>query len=577
MLEILEEARREAPASSTSSSRRGTSSSPTARRAAGRSRSIPRRPTCSRTRPGRPAPEGRRPRPGRLPRLDRARGLLPGRRGARRRVHFATDMGWIMGPWTVVGGGAMGATLVFAEGAPDWPPDRLWRLSRQERVTIARLLADARARADPARRAGSGPLVAAHVRHDRRAVEPRAVPLAVRTGRRRRASRSSTAPAARRSAPVFLSPVDREPDQGVLARRARARDGDGRRRLGRAVARRHRRGRRARLPQAVPRDDARVLATTRSGTSTRTGGASPASGRTATGPRSTGRLLVPARPLRRHAEHRRQADRARRARVGRGRAPGRARGGRGRRPARGEGRGRVVFCVPAARESEASAAEVAGLVAPSSARRSSRTRRLRRRRCRRRAGRRSSAARSGDRARHRSRATSRRSRTPRPSTRSRAALARYRFSTERRKLTMRLALAQINTVVGDLDGNRALILARLDEARAAGADLVLFPELAVTGLPARGPAAAPGLRARRPGGRSTRSRPRRAGSPRSSASRRFDGDLVQRLRRLRRRRGARRSTASSFLPNYGVFDEHRYFAAGRRPRAAPARRGRSSA
>src|SRR6476620_1683193 len=48
---------------------------------------------------------------------------------------------------------------------------------------------------------------------------------------------------------------------------------------------------------------------------------------------------------------------------------------------------------------------------------------------------------------------------------------------------MRLALAQINTVVGDLDGNRDLILARLDEARGAGADLVLFPELAVTGYP----------------------------------------------------------------------------------------------
>src|SRR6476660_9335691 len=48
---------------------------------------------------------------------------------------------------------------------------------------------------------------------------------------------------------------------------------------------------------------------------------------------------------------------------------------------------------------------------------------------------------------------------------------------------MRLALAQINTVVGDLDGNRSLILSRVDEARAAGADLVLFPELAVTGYP----------------------------------------------------------------------------------------------
>jgi acetyl-CoA synthetase len=51
-------------------------------------------------------------------------------------VHFATDMGWIMGPWTVVGAGALGATIVFAEGAPDWPDDRLWRLVEQERVTM---------------------------------------------------------------------------------------------------------------------------------------------------------------------------------------------------------------------------------------------------------------------------------------------------------------------------------------------------------------------------------------------------------------------------------------------------------
>jgi acetyl-CoA synthetase len=51
-------------------------------------------------------------------------------------VLFATDMGWIMGPWTVVGGGAMGCRLVFSEGAPDQPPDRLWRLIERERVTI---------------------------------------------------------------------------------------------------------------------------------------------------------------------------------------------------------------------------------------------------------------------------------------------------------------------------------------------------------------------------------------------------------------------------------------------------------
>jgi acetyl-CoA synthetase len=45
-------------------------------------------------------------------------------------------MGWIMGPWTLVGAGALGATIVFAEGAPDWPsPDRLWQTVEQERVT----------------------------------------------------------------------------------------------------------------------------------------------------------------------------------------------------------------------------------------------------------------------------------------------------------------------------------------------------------------------------------------------------------------------------------------------------------
>jgi acetyl-CoA synthetase len=52
------------------------------------------------------------------------------------RVHFSTDMGWIMGPWTVVGAGALGATIVFAEGAPDWPDDRLWELVESERITM---------------------------------------------------------------------------------------------------------------------------------------------------------------------------------------------------------------------------------------------------------------------------------------------------------------------------------------------------------------------------------------------------------------------------------------------------------
>jgi acetyl-CoA synthetase len=52
------------------------------------------------------------------------------------RVLFSTDMGWIMGPWTVTGAMACGATVVFMEGAPDWPHDRLWKLVEQERVTM---------------------------------------------------------------------------------------------------------------------------------------------------------------------------------------------------------------------------------------------------------------------------------------------------------------------------------------------------------------------------------------------------------------------------------------------------------
>jgi len=52
------------------------------------------------------------------------------------RVLFSTDMGWIMGPWTIVGAGALGATVIYMEGAPDWPADRLWRLVERERVTM---------------------------------------------------------------------------------------------------------------------------------------------------------------------------------------------------------------------------------------------------------------------------------------------------------------------------------------------------------------------------------------------------------------------------------------------------------
>src|SRR6201996_7408348 len=49
---------------------------------------------------------------------------------------------------------------------------------------------------------------------------------------------------------------------------------------------------------------------------------------------------------------------------------------------------------------------------------------------------------------------------------------------------MRVALAQINPTVGDVDGNAAKIAAWIRDARAGGAELVIFPELCIPGYPA---------------------------------------------------------------------------------------------
>jgi acetyl-CoA synthetase len=57
--------------------------------------------------------------------------------GADDRLMWVTDMGWIMGPWEVVGAGALGATLVLSEGAPDHPgPGRLWQLVERHRISV---------------------------------------------------------------------------------------------------------------------------------------------------------------------------------------------------------------------------------------------------------------------------------------------------------------------------------------------------------------------------------------------------------------------------------------------------------
>src|SRR4030081_2933506 len=125
---------------------------------------------------------------------------------------------------------------------------------------------------------------------------------------------------------------------------------------------------------------------------------------------------------------------------------------------------------------------------------------------------------------------------------------------------MRIALAQINPIVGDLAGNRAMILERLEEAKGSSADLVLFPELVVTGYPPEDLLLRPGfIRAARRAvegiAKATHGVTAMVGAPH------LDTDLYNacfvlahgEIRCVYRKR---------YLPNYGVFDEDRYFAPG---------------
>ena len=126
---------------------------------------------------------------------------------------------------------------------------------------------------------------------------------------------------------------------------------------------------------------------------------------------------------------------------------------------------------------------------------------------------------------------------------------------------MRLALAQINTVVGDLDGNRDRILDALDDARDAGADLLLLPELAVTGYPPEDLLLRPGFlhaaeRSLAEIARATRGIVALVGTPH------LDGDLYNACA-VCADREVKAVYRKRFLPNYGVFDEDRYFARGR--------------
>ncbi len=53
------------------------------------------------------------------------------------RFWWVSDIGWMMGPWMIIGGLFHGATIVLYDGAPDWPgPDRVWDMIERHRVTV---------------------------------------------------------------------------------------------------------------------------------------------------------------------------------------------------------------------------------------------------------------------------------------------------------------------------------------------------------------------------------------------------------------------------------------------------------
>jgi acetyl-CoA synthetase len=52
------------------------------------------------------------------------------------RMFWFTDMGWMMGPWLIIGALTLGATAMLYEGAPDYPePGRIWKMVEQHRIT----------------------------------------------------------------------------------------------------------------------------------------------------------------------------------------------------------------------------------------------------------------------------------------------------------------------------------------------------------------------------------------------------------------------------------------------------------
>ena len=126
---------------------------------------------------------------------------------------------------------------------------------------------------------------------------------------------------------------------------------------------------------------------------------------------------------------------------------------------------------------------------------------------------------------------------------------------------LRIGLAQINPTVGDLDGNCARIAARIAEARELGVDLLVFPEMVVPGYPPEDLLLRPAFIARTI--EKTRELvPLTHGMTVVVGSIERDVDLYNSAAIMHD--GQWIGTARKrYLPNYGVFDENRYFASER--------------
>ncbi|MBI4311531.1 MAG: NAD(+) synthase, partial [Chloroflexi bacterium] len=125
----------------------------------------------------------------------------------------------------------------------------------------------------------------------------------------------------------------------------------------------------------------------------------------------------------------------------------------------------------------------------------------------------------------------------------------------------RLAMAQINPTVGDLEGNAAKIIAYMDEARSLGADLVAFPELALPGYPPEDLLFKPQFIH---DNRRALDRIIEAGKGIAAVVGFVDaGDDIYNAAAVIADGKLAGVYHKMYLPNYGVFDEDRYFKAGR--------------